>query len=114
MPGTIPIQQGFGMYSIPAPVSTNLTAFTYPGASPNDGNGNTYDTYYKYQPAGGYKLLIYQSAGEGNIPAVAGWFDLSYNYAETDPTVWPQVGESFFIYHQNPSVTTWTTSFTVK
>lgn len=110
----VPVTTGFNVYSITPPISTNLTAVNFPGSSPGDGNGNTYDSFYRYQPNGGYQTFIYQVAAEGN-PQGAGWYDLAYVFQNTNGPAWPKVGEAFFILHTAPSgATTWTSSFTVQ
>ena len=109
------IAQGFSPFAIKVPVSTNVdSAFVnYPGHSPADGNGNTYDTLYQFFNGAFRTATWEEGADTGGGPN--GFYDGGGNPTATQPSWNMRVGEAFFIYHTNPNnVTNWVSSFTVQ
>ena len=100
------VPQGFNLYSIVPPVAADFNTVGFPAGS--DGAGNSYDTMYKWNGSG-YTTLSYFSDADTGV-GLHGWYDAGGNPV----TVTPNVGESFFIKHANPSVTSWVSSFTVQ
>jgi len=98
------VVSGYNLYSIPVPLSTNLYVMGFPATS-------LQDTYLLWNGSGFNAPLIYYNADDspdGN----AGWYTFGDVPKDGDPTVWPQVGQSFFINHHGGS-TTWTNIFIV-
>jgi len=104
--GTVPqggstntVGVGFNIYSINAPISTNIDSglVNFPATSQQDQlllwTGSSYNpyTYYNDADAGG--------------PGLGGWYDINGNLAP-----YPTVGSAFFIEHFG-STATWTNSF---
>ena len=109
--GTVPqgtftnyVTTGFNIYSANVPVSTNIDAalVNIPATSGFDQlltwNGSSY-SYYTY----------YDAADAD--PSPAGWYDSLGNDWSTTPSLWPTVGQAFFINHVGGNLV-WTNTAT--
>ena len=108
------VPAGFNVYSIGVPVGTNSdsAAFGYPGSSAGDGLGNTFDTLYQFFNGTFRTATWEQGADTGGGPN--GWYDGGGVATATQPTWNMNVGDAFFVFHNNPAVTNWIRSFTVQ
>ncbi|HEY4963706.1 MAG TPA: hypothetical protein VIH90_03365, partial [Candidatus Saccharimonadales bacterium] len=111
------ITPGFNTYTIAEPVSTNLNSalVNFPGTS--DPNGLTNDIYYHFN-GNSYDILTYYTDTDAQnqfAPTFGnGWYTAAGAFGSTNASLWPKVGEGFWIRHAAASTVNWTNAFTVQ
>jgi hypothetical protein len=111
------VKPGFNTYVIPEPVGTNIDSnlVNFPGTS--DPNFTDNDVYYHYNGSG-YDVLYYftdlDAQNQFDPTFGDGWYTGSGDYGTADPSVWPKVGEGFFVLHAADTTNTWVNVFNVE
>jgi len=106
------VVNGYNTYASISPTSTtNLVNF--PGTSDPTGANN--DILYLWN-GNGYNLLFYYTdldAQNQFDPTYGdGWYDGSGNFGSYNPSLWPKVGQGFFLHHTG-ATKLWTNSFVI-
>jgi len=116
--GTVPqttnvytIGQGYNLFSLAAPVVTNLVSSLGNFSGVSDPNLSANDQVLFWNPATQqYQNLLYVNSADAatdGLTTGAGFYDGNGTFYPAAPSV----GQAFFIYHQANSTETWTNSF---